>query len=242
MFLNYHGVDNFFKKQEIISYDDIKIISIGRIAATKGFMRLVECHKKTNESGLFSIDIVGEGNEDLFNALAEYSESSDSFNIHGWMNQNMLLDYYNNFNVFTLLANNNFHDGLPNVLLEAMSLGKVCIISNLPSAEEIINHGENGFIINIDDDYTSEFIKIITLLKGNKSLIDKISSNAVSSIENLSLEKVSSKIYKGNVVLKISIAVITKNEEQDIKSFLDSFGWVDEKLLLMISALIKLKK
>ena len=37
--------------------------------------------------------------------------------------------------------------GLPNVLVEAMSMKKVCIVSNLPSAKEIITHADNGFLV-----------------------------------------------------------------------------------------------
>lgn len=38
------------------------------------------------------------------------------------------------------------HEGLPLVLLEAMSLGKICIVGNAGGSNEIVDDGHNGFI------------------------------------------------------------------------------------------------
>jgi glycosyltransferase involved in cell wall biosynthesis len=43
------------------------------------------------------------------------------------------------------------NDGLPASLVEAMALGAFPIFSNLPSIKEWIKHGENGFLVDLDN-------------------------------------------------------------------------------------------
>jgi glycosyltransferase involved in cell wall biosynthesis len=54
--------------------------------------------------------------------------------------------------VFALLADTTFHDGLPNVVLEAMASGRPVIISPLPAAGEAVENGREGFILAAPDD------------------------------------------------------------------------------------------
>jgi glycosyltransferase involved in cell wall biosynthesis len=53
--------------------------------------------------------------------------------------------------LFALLADDTFHDGLPNVVLEAMALGRPVILSPVPAAKEAIRHGETGFVLSAID-------------------------------------------------------------------------------------------
>jgi glycosyltransferase involved in cell wall biosynthesis len=61
-------------------------------------------------------------------------------------------DYLARAHVFALLADTTFHDGLPNVVLEAMASGRPVILSPLPAAGEAVEHGREGFILDAPDD------------------------------------------------------------------------------------------
>jgi glycosyltransferase involved in cell wall biosynthesis len=43
-------------------------------------------------------------------------------------------------------------EGMPNVLLEAMSSGLACIASRAAGASDLLHHGENGFLFDVDDE------------------------------------------------------------------------------------------
>lgn len=77
---------------------------------------------------------------------------------------------------------NSLSDGLPNALLEAMGMGCFPIQSNPGNVmTEIIQHGDNGFLINDCLDNT-EINHWITLSLIDKSLIEKSFHNTVESI------------------------------------------------------------
>jgi len=50
------------------------------------------------------------------------------------------------------MADTNFHDRLPNVVLEAMAAGRPVILSPLPAAQEALTDGAEGFILSSAQD------------------------------------------------------------------------------------------
>jgi glycosyltransferase involved in cell wall biosynthesis len=78
------------------------------------------------------------------------------------------------------------HEGMPNVMLEAMSCGKIVVASNLAGMKDVIVHGENGFLFNpyqegdlqkiIDEVFslTLEQVQIISL-KAHQTMINDYS-------------------------------------------------------------------
>ncbi|WMI69848.1 glycosyltransferase family 4 protein [Mangrovimonas sp. YM274] len=64
-------------------------------------------------------------------------------------------------------------------LLEVMALGKVVITSNIPSFQEIIQHGVNGLLAQIEEDYEV----LVTQLFLNKINAEQLSTEARKTIE-----------------------------------------------------------
>jgi glycosyltransferase involved in cell wall biosynthesis len=80
-----------------------------------------------------------------------------------------------------------FYEGLPNVILEAMSLGLIVVSSKLDGiTTDFISHGKNGFLVeNNISDYVLEIIRIRVL-----DNLQWISDNAVNTIRsNYSIER-----------------------------------------------------
>ena len=57
--------------------------------------------------------------------------------------------YYQASDIFILPSK---YEGISNSLLEAMSCGLVCIASDIPGTKEIIDNGENGVLVQTDDE------------------------------------------------------------------------------------------
>ena len=169
-YLNYHGVDtDFFNADSNNKNSGISIISIGRVTATKGFERLLSFFKKSILDLEMSLTIVGSGNKEIEEKLSNFKHQN--YNYIPWLNQEELKEQLSKSTVFCLLCDINFHDGIPNVLVEAMSMSKVCIVSDLPSAKEIILHGDNGFLIDINGDYNKQIFDILyNFEKGNYNI------------------------------------------------------------------------
>jgi glycosyltransferase involved in cell wall biosynthesis len=67
------------------------------------------------------------------------------------------------YNESTLVFLPSLYEGLPNSIIEAMSCECIVLGSNIPSISEIISDGENGFLVNINND-KEIFTKLIALI------------------------------------------------------------------------------
>ncbi len=68
-------------------------------------------------------------------------------------------------------------DGTSISLVEALSMGRICIVTDFPSNREIIKHGENGFLFkNGQPKDLAKIIKMVISMNPNR--LDLISSNA----------------------------------------------------------------
>lgn len=56
--------------------------------------------------------------------------------------------YIRNFRKIDILCLPSLHDGMPNTMLEAMSLGKLVLGANIGGIKDVVVHGENGFLFN----------------------------------------------------------------------------------------------
>jgi glycosyltransferase involved in cell wall biosynthesis len=74
-------------------------------------------------------------------------------------------------------------EAFPIALLEAMSMGKAVIGTNVDGTPEIIRDGENGILIEIDD-LEKNLESALLILCKNPALRERLQKNAISSIYN----------------------------------------------------------
>ena len=80
-------------------------------------------------------------------------------------------------------------EGLSNALLEAMSYGLACAVSEIPGNVDLIKHERNGLLFPHDD--INEMAKQILRLIENEELREKLGSQALETIkQGYTLEKV----------------------------------------------------
>ncbi len=80
-------------------------------------------------------------------------------------------------------------EGMSNSLLEAMALGKICVVSDIPQNTELVKDGENGFVFRLGDesDLAKKIEKAVKSKKG-------VGENAREKIEREhSVEEIASK-------------------------------------------------
>lgn len=80
------------------------------------------------------------------------------------------------YNLFDFILLTSIYEGFPNVILEGMACGKVCISTNVSDIECLINDGTTGFIANNEKELIEKISKCIDM---NNAEIERIGQNAL---------------------------------------------------------------
>ena len=125
-----------------------QIICAGRFLPDKGFDKVIDIFffffKNINSSNLVLVGY-GSAQSDLEKQTIDLKiESNVTFT--GYLSQNDVLKYMAESDIFLFLSSK-AGERLPNVVKEAMLAGCICIVSNTPGIDELIEHGKTGFII-----------------------------------------------------------------------------------------------
>ena len=180
---------NPFDKKEIIKLSKVKnnlsfsykktfkIINIGRLTDQKDQITILKAFNLIKNKNNFELIIVGSGPEEkkLKKYLVEKKISK----------KNVRISNYNK-NPYSLLKQSNIfvlsskYEGLPNVLLEAISLKKFIISTKCPTGpNEIIKNNKNGIFFKIGN--YKDLHKKILYLKNNPKLLKNKKMQSVSS-------------------------------------------------------------
>jgi len=123
----------------------IRFLFIGRIMKEKGTDELIEAFLKLQKEFEIVLDIVGVV-EDL-NYQKKIKELSVLENIHYYGFQGDVKPYIKRCHCMVLPS---YHEGMANVLLEAGSMGRPLITSNIYGCKEAVN-GKNGMTVRCRD-------------------------------------------------------------------------------------------
>ncbi|CUM89790.1 glycosyltransferase family 4 protein [Faecalibacterium prausnitzii] len=114
---------------------DSYILFLGRLVPEKGIRYLVEAFKnvKTNKKLVIA---GGSSDTDSFMAeLKELAKGDDRILFTGFVQGAMLDELYSNAYIYTLPSD---LEGMPLSLLEAMSYGNCCLVSDIPECAEVV--------------------------------------------------------------------------------------------------------
>lgn len=162
-----------------------KILYVGRLSPEKGVATLIDATLKMIQDGTdFQLNIVGEGilmNELKIKSLGEAAENekvriqeaSHKIQFHGAISEP--IDFYRSNHIFILPS---LSEGFPNALIEAMSAGMACVVSDrLKNKLSFLMDHENVLFFQCEN-YLDLSDKINQLLT-NSVLWDKLSNNSM---------------------------------------------------------------
>ena len=164
-------------------------LAVGRFSRLhKGFDLLIEAfHLFSQKNQEWRLDIVGEGvEEELYRSLIKKYSLEDRVTIHPFTNQ--IQDHYSNAQVYVLSSR---WEGMPLVLVEAMSHGLPIVTSDIPVSQEIL--GEFGlYFKNGNITELAERLEEATHIDWNKKSQEALEiarrfdiTNIISSWKNL---------------------------------------------------------
>lgn len=174
-------------KKKITERKKETLLAVGRLETQKNYINLLS---NLSNSDL-EIDIFGTGS--LKEKVKNFANKNNlKLNLNENINHSKLMDLYEDYMFFVMYSN---YEGHPKTLIEAMSKGCIPIILKNENNTEIIDHYENGILLDSEKDSIEKWI--IHLID-NKKELERLSLNAVKFVK---------KHYS------LSNAVITENKD-----------------------------
>lgn len=131
--------------------NDINVVAAGRITKQKGFDVLIEAFQEVvSTNSRFKLWIIGEdvvNERRILEALIDRLGLTDHVFFLGFQQNPYLFFYYCDLYVLS-----SRWEGLPNTVLENLYLKKRVIATKcIPYMEQLIQHGENGLLVEVED-------------------------------------------------------------------------------------------
>lgn len=200
----WHTIYNLVEKKEMLFLSNSisnYYLLVGSVNENKNGLFLIEALNYLHQNG-FKIRIhwVGEKIINIYKSndyLKRMQDKIDEYNLNEhfvWFDATLdLKDHYVNSKALILSSN---CEGLPNVVCEAMSYGKPCIIPNILDHPSLIIDSVNGFLYDINS--IDSFVnKIIQLERLSEIQYHEMSVSSYNLSDILFNEKVILNKYKG---------------------------------------------
>lgn len=182
---NIYAIYNPVPKKEVTIKKSLnnRFLYIGRVQyeGQKNLKELFIALSDLNEP--FSLEIIGDKDDDEKRRLQKLATSlkiENSINWHGWQ-QDPWLYVENKIKAVSALVLTSTYEGLPMILIEALSYGIPCVSSNCKTGPQNIININNGFLYSLGDrDGLTNLLKEIN----NHSFIIEDIKNSVNFCYN----------------------------------------------------------
>jgi len=196
IFLNYHGIElerlrnNFnYQKKKPSEF----IIAVGRLVEKKGFSHLIEAFAEVvQKCSDVSLVIVGDGpQKQHLESTIERASLADKVHMAGWVDHNKTLSLIEQAKILiipSVIDVNGDRDGIPNVILEAFSVGTPVIASSLAGISEAVINEKTGLLVKPGSNV--ELSVAIERLLGDEKSAALLAENGKETLEkNFSIKK-----------------------------------------------------
>ena len=161
----------------------LNILSIGRLVKQKNHILLLKALNKIKNKINFKLIIIGDGEEKkkLMNYI---SKNNLQKKIHIFAFKENIYPYLKSSDLFVSTSN---YEGLPNVLLEALSLKKIIFSTDCPTGpKEILNYGKFGSLYPVNG--IEDLSKLILNYSINKKEYEKMAVDGFNSLQKYNFD------------------------------------------------------
>lgn len=166
------------------------LLSVGRLVPWKGFKMLIKIMPQLLEiNQFFRLVIVGDGPErKVLETMVKNLRMDKKIYIVGRKSSGELATYLAAADIFIL---NSGYEGFSHQVLEAMAAGVPVITTAVGGNREIINQGENGFMVKYNDEFN--LVEAIKTLWQSKKLREQFVEEGKKTVEKFGFEKMMEK-------------------------------------------------
>jgi colanic acid/amylovoran biosynthesis glycosyltransferase len=163
-----------------------RLVYIGRFVPKKGLTTLVEACALLAARGVsFSCHLYGKGPiEDVLRTMVERLGLSSSVFFEGVIANENVHTAMNHDDVFVCPSRympDGERDGIPVTLLEAMAAGITVVSTRVSGIPELIEHGENGYLVEPDNAFAlAEVLERLLVSPGDRDKVSKRAQHTVS--------------------------------------------------------------
>lgn len=165
------------------------IVFVGNLTERKGLEYLISAVKRLEKN--MGVLIVGDGPE-----RKRLERMSEGLNVSfaGRVLPGEVGKYMKRGRVFVLPSVGGKGEGLPNVILEAMSLGLPVIATRIAGIPDVIEHGKTGFLVKPKD--SEQIARYLNKLLKDEKLRKRMSKNCLREVKKYSWERVVGKLER----------------------------------------------
>lgn len=186
----YNGIDEhrllLYRKTLDIADESSKIFitigNIGRITFEKGHDILIEAfYKLTGVRENVRLVIIGAGdNVEAVKELIKKRNLTNKVILEGYKDN--IFEFLRSFDIFVLTSR---YEGVPYVILEAMSIGVPIISTKVGGIDNVLEDGRTGLLVQKDD--VNGIFEAMLKLVDDSALRYKLASNAMQEVKNYSI-------------------------------------------------------
>ena len=164
-----------------------QVIAVGRYTYQKGFDLLIPAWEIVNKKHPdWTLNIYGGGNKEDLQAMVEEFDLGSTIKLNGPVNH--IREKYQESSIFVLSSR---FEGLPLVLMEAMSMGLPSVSFTCPCGpKDIINDGKDGILC--DNGNIKSLAAGLCRLMENEQLRKEMGQKAAQNIQRFSLDNIMS--------------------------------------------------
>jgi len=156
------------------------ITYVGWMVEEKGIFESLEVFKRVRLQYPDVQFVVAGGGTKLeeFAATVRRERLDNSVHLLGWIPKERVFPLLAESDVFLFASHS---EGMPNAVLEAMAAGVPVVTTRVGALPDIINHGKNGFLANVND--VNALTESVLEVCGDKELAIQVGKNARRTIE-----------------------------------------------------------
>lgn len=174
-------------------HKDEYILYLGRIVPEKGEHYLIEAFKQLTTDKKLVIAGGSSDTDEYMTYLKELAKDDDRIIFTGFVQGELLEELYSNSYIYVLPSD---LEGMPLSLLEAMSYGNCCVVSDIPECKEVVEDKA----VTFEKGKIDKLRMVLTKLVDDETSVYKYKDNATSFIT----EK-----YNWNDVVEKTVGVYT---------------------------------
>lgn len=159
------------------------IVSVGRLVPWKGMKELIDAVATIRETLPASLVIVGDGPERERVTTWAHKKLGAHAVVTGALSHTDTLAVMERGDVFAL---NTSYEGLSHLLIEALTLGKPIVTTNVGGNPELITHGENGMLVGRGD--VTALTQALHAVMVDAPLRERLSISAQESAKRFSVD------------------------------------------------------